>query len=140
MIIISSNSDLWQNQASIKKFTWPVLSSLPLYTRPNPPSPKKDSGLKFFVAAASSRKVNVWAAILTPGPSLGHGNSFLNPTLLLDLSLSAPTNSMITKKCRFISITQFPPRHSETKLYLRPKLSTDCKDNKIPSRRQNEGN
>jgi len=46
-------------------------------------SPKKDSGLKFFVAATSSRKVNVSAATLIPSPSLGPGNSFLKPALFL---------------------------------------------------------
>lgn len=73
----------------INIFTWP-LESLPLYTRPNPPSPKKHSGLKLFVALASSRKVNVCAAIWASGKSFGPDASFLGPTLLLDFSLSPP--------------------------------------------------
>lgn len=36
-----------------------MLSNRPLYTRPKPPSPKRQSALKYFVAAANSRNVNV---------------------------------------------------------------------------------
>ncbi|CAA6668339.1 unnamed protein product [Spirodela intermedia] len=38
-------------------------------TLPKPPSPKKHSGLKFFVAVASSLKANMWADMLMPAPS-----------------------------------------------------------------------
>lgn len=53
------------------------LSKRPLYTRPKPPSPNRQSCLKFLVAAASSRKVNVCAAICWLFPSLGITVSFL---------------------------------------------------------------
>lgn len=65
-----------------------MLSKRPLYTRPNPPSPNKHSCLKFFVAAASSRNVNVCAAMLGGGPSLGIAGSFLGSEPLRDLDLS----------------------------------------------------
>jgi len=55
----------------------------------------KDSGLRFFVAAASSRKVKVWADILTPEPSFGVTDSLLPLKLPLDLDLSAPENKLI---------------------------------------------
>ena len=80
-----------------KSNTWPVLSRRPLYTRPNPPSPNKDSGLKFFVAAASSRNVNVCAAMCAVGPSLGIANSFLESEPLLDFNLSKRVWNAITK-------------------------------------------
>lgn len=54
----------WQNQQ-----TWLLLSNRPLYTRPKPPSPKRQSALKFFVAAASSRNVNVYAPMWSDPPS-----------------------------------------------------------------------
>lgn len=91
------------DKTTMEVFTCPVLSSRPLYTRPNPPSPIKDSGWKFFVATASSRKVNVWAAIWPSGTSLGPDDSFFNPVLFLALSLSAPANFMKTRKCGSIS-------------------------------------
>lgn len=43
--------------------TWLVLSNRPLYTLPKPPSPKRQSALKYLVAAANSRNVNVCAAM-----------------------------------------------------------------------------
>lgn len=47
------------------------LSRRPLYTRPKPPSPNMQSCLKFLVAAASSRKVKICAAMFWLLPSRG---------------------------------------------------------------------
>ena len=68
--------------------TFPVLSKQPLKTRPKPPSPNRHSDLKFFVAAASSRKVNVCAAIFAGGPSLGTAGSFFGSEPFRDFDLS----------------------------------------------------
>jgi hypothetical protein len=63
-------------------------SKRPLYTRPKPPSPKRQSCLKFLVAAASSRKVKVCAAIFWLFPSLCIIRSFLDSGPPCDLDLS----------------------------------------------------
>ena len=57
-------------QTVAKRLTCP-LSRRPLYTRPKPPSPNRQSCLKFLVAAASSRKVKICAAMFWLLPSLG---------------------------------------------------------------------
>lgn len=46
-------------------------SSLPLYTLPKPPSPRRQSERKFFVAVASSRNVNAFAVLATEQLPLG---------------------------------------------------------------------
>jgi len=46
-------------------------SSLPLYTLPKPPSPRRQSERKFFVAVASSRNVNAFAVLETEQLPLG---------------------------------------------------------------------
>lgn len=65
-----------------------MLSNRPLYTRPKPPSPRRHSCLKFFVAAASSRKVKICAAMCV-GPSFGAVVSFLVSVPLRDFNFSA---------------------------------------------------
>lgn len=65
-------------------FTWP-LSRVPLYTLPKPPSPSRQSGVKWLVAMASSRNVKLCAWMLPPalavavavaGAVTGLGDSF----------------------------------------------------------------
>jgi hypothetical protein len=51
-------------------YTWPF-SSWPLYTLPKPPSPKRQSERKFFVAVASSRNVNDFAVLSAEELPLG---------------------------------------------------------------------
>ena len=67
-IVSTQKPNLRALQTSIKMVsdrpTWPF-SKRPSYTRPKPPSPKRQFCLKFLVAAASSRKVKVCCNILT---------------------------------------------------------------------------
>ena len=53
----------------------------PLYTRPKPPSPNRQSFLKFLVAIANSRKVKICAGPCAMFPPLRTGteSSFLEP-------------------------------------------------------------
>lgn len=53
----------------------------PLYTRPKPPSPNRQSFLKFLVAMASSRKVKICVGPCAVFPPLRTGteSSFLEP-------------------------------------------------------------
>uniref|UniRef100_A0A0A9DEH4 Uncharacterized protein n=1 Tax=Arundo donax TaxID=35708 RepID=A0A0A9DEH4_ARUDO len=56
-------------------------SMCPLYTRPKPPSPNRQSFLKFLVATANSRKVKICAGpcVMFPPLRTGTESSFLEP-------------------------------------------------------------
>jgi hypothetical protein len=113
-----------QTKFTLRGRNWTCpFSRRPRYTRPKPPSPIRQSCLKFFVAFASSRNVNVCAAICVL-PSFGTCKSFLESVPVCCFNFSAQMelsrlNNLCNDQWRNKNLSTIFPQHQ---------LGTDTKD------------